>query len=127
MHAQLPLAFWSPWAIVLVSAFIVAFPLVPTVWFYSRTVERRTGGDGGTDAVLAGRSERTPFVLVGWIGIVLGIAVVIGVAIAVAAQRLTDDHPGNPTRGPQVTTSDSAAGSLVSVVRRHHDVTARVR
>jgi hypothetical protein len=80
MHAQLPLAFWSPWAIVLVSAFIVAFPLVPTVWFYSRTVERRTGGDGGTDAVLAGRSERTPFVLVGWIGIVLGIAVVIGVA-----------------------------------------------
>ena len=127
MHTELPLAFWNPWAIVLVSALIVAFPLVPTVWFYSRAAERRTGGDDGTDAVLAGRSERTPFVLVGWIGIVLGIAVVVGVAIAVVAQRLTDGHAGNPTRGPQVTTSDSAADSLVSVVGPNHDATARVR
>jgi hypothetical protein len=127
MYPELPLAFWNPWAIILVSAFIVAFPLVPVVWFYSRALERRAGGDGGNEAVLAGRSERTPFVLIGWVGIVLGIAVVIGVAVAVVAQRLTDDHPGNPTRGPQATTSDSAAGSVVRLPGLQNGATARVR
>jgi mono/diheme cytochrome c family protein len=92
-------AYWSATKILLATIFIVAFPTIPLAIYLSGVLRRREPGEvGGSDSVRRGDSTNTPVALLGWVGAALTALVLLGVGLAVAAQRLTDAHPGNPTQ-----------------------------
>jgi mono/diheme cytochrome c family protein len=92
-------AYWNARNIILVTLFIVAFPAIPLAIYFSGVLRRRRPeevGDGGS--VRRGTSPNTPIAVLGWVGLGLTALVLLGVGLAVAAQRATDSHPGNPVQ-----------------------------
>jgi len=73
--------------------FLVLVPTVPVTIFVTRAMRRSRRGPSERDLV-SGRAASTPFRLISLVGIAATVAVLLGVGIAVGAQALAGDEPG---------------------------------
>jgi len=94
-----PIAYWDPVKTLLVTVFIVAFPTIPLAFFLRYVLRQRTTRElDGLEGVRLGRGTTTPISMIGWLGVLVTAVVLVGVGLALVAQRATDSHPGNPTQ-----------------------------
>lgn len=66
---------------------VVLLPTIPVVMLLGRAL-RRTRPDSGPEEVVVGRRSDTPFVLIGWVGVVVGVVALLAVTLTLAARAL---------------------------------------